>query len=85
MSEDHAVGCEAAGSPGAAAAGEILAGRWAAGLAGALVLLLAAVEGAHAYAISQRAGVEQVVQQPVPITTPATHPDVSAPDPGDNP
>jgi hypothetical protein len=69
----------------AAPAGEVLAGRWAFGLGCAFVLLLAAVEAAHGYAASRRPGFEQVVQLPAPISSPASHPDVSAPDPGDNP
>jgi hypothetical protein len=81
MLEESAVGEAAGSSP----AGEILAGRWAFGLGSALLLLLAAVEGAHWQAMSRHAAFEQVVQQPAAISSPASHPDVSAPDPGDNP
>jgi hypothetical protein len=66
-------------------AGEILAGRWALGLGSALVILLAGAEAAHWQTMSQVARFEEVVQQSVPISSPSSHPDVSAPDPGDNP
>jgi hypothetical protein len=85
MREENAVGAEAASSVPATSVGQILGAPWALGLGSALVLLLAAVEGAHWSATFRGSGVEQVIQQPAPISSPASHPDVSAPDPGDNP
>ena len=74
-----------ASSPAGLPAGEILAGRWALALGSALAILLAVVEAAHWQAASQIAHFEEVDQQAVPISSPSSHPDVSAPDPGDNP
>jgi hypothetical protein len=82
MGEENAVAGEMAAS--AAAAG-VLAGRWAMGLGSALALLMAGVEGAHGLAERHRVDFEQIIQEPAPISTPASHPDISAPDPGDNP
>ena len=80
---------DSAGEPTAKAAGgenETLGWRWAVGLAAALAMLLAAVEGTHWQELSYGSGLEQVVQQPAPVAAPsATRTEPSAPDPGDDP
>ncbi len=65
--------------------GEVLGARWALGLAAALLLLLAVVEGIHWSALSGEDALTQVVQQPAPVSAHALHAEASAPDPGDNP
>ena len=85
MCAQNPVDEEPGSAPAGASGREILAGRWALGLGSALVLSLGAVEAVHWSALSRATSFEQVVQQPAPISSPASHPDVSAPDPGDNP
>ena len=87
MPEENALGPKTGNPPSDTPAGAsgVLAGRWAFGLASALVLLLAAVEGAHWVALTRQPGVMQIVRLPAPVSSPTFHPDVSAPDPGDNP
>jgi hypothetical protein len=84
MAEETAAGAETPIVPVRAPA-MVLGGRFALGLGSGLLLLLGTVEAAHWQAVSRSAGFEQVVQMPAPVTSPASHPDVSAPDPGDNP
>jgi hypothetical protein len=84
MVEETAAGAEAPIVPVPPPA-MVLGGRFALGLGLALLLLLGSVEAAHWQAASRSTGFEQVVQMPAPIASPTFHPDVSAPDPGDNP
>ncbi len=85
MLKENAIGDDAPGPLAGLPDAGILAGRSACGLGSALLLLLAGAEAAHWQAATQTTRFEQVVQQAVPISSPSSHPDVSAPDPGDTP
>jgi hypothetical protein len=87
MVEETAAGADAPVTPAPAPLlpATVLGGRCALVLGAVLLLLLGTVEAVHWQTLSRPEGAEQVVQIPAPVTTPATHPDVSAWDPGDNP
>ena len=73
-------------APDRLATEDVLGRRWALGLGGALVLLLAVVEAEHwQAAFREGAAVEQIVQQPAHIASPAARAEPYAPDPGDDP
>jgi hypothetical protein len=84
MVEETAAGAEAPIVPVPPLAA-VLGGRFALGLGLMLLLLLGTVEAAQRQAVTGSDELEQVVQMPAPITSPAAHPDVSPWDPGDNP
>ncbi len=69
---------------GGAGLGQIVGVRWAIGLGVAALVSVAGVEAAHWRAAVTGAGEEHVVQMPAPISTQAP-PELSAPDPGDDP
>jgi hypothetical protein len=61
-------------------------GRWATALGAALlVIFAAAVAFRWLEPLQPRNGGEEVIQQPVPDTTPSPRQEPTAPDPGDNP